>query len=102
MLIRVTPPPTRPNCASYELVWTVNPSVLLMEGTKATPKVLNDFLTGKKAGDRIQLRISRNNSTQDLAVVLGANQKRIFTIRPAAHPGALEAAILKDWLREAQ
>jgi predicted metalloprotease with PDZ domain len=76
--------------------------ILEVEGTKATPKVLNDFLTGKKAGDRIQLRISRNNSTQDLAVVLGANQKRIFTIRPAAHPGALEAAILKDWLREAQ
>lgn len=76
--------------------------ILEVEGTKATPKVLNEQLAGKKAGDRIQLRISRRNSPQDVAVVLGANQKRLFTIRPAAHPGALEAAILKDWLRTSQ
>ncbi len=76
--------------------------ILELEGAKVTPKVLNDLLAAKKTGDRIKLRVSRNSAPQDVEVALGANQKRIFSIRPASNPSALEAAILKDWMRGAQ
>jgi len=68
--------------------------VLEVDGTKATPKALNDLLAARKAGDRIKV--------QDVEVVLAANTKRAFAIREAAGPNALQAAILKDWMKVGQ
>jgi len=68
--------------------------VLEVDGTKATPKALNDLLAARKAGDRIKV--------QDVEVVLAANTKRVFAIREAVGPNALQAAILKDWMRAGQ
>jgi len=76
--------------------------VLYVDGTKATPKALNDLLAAGKPGDRIKVQLSRDNAPQDVEVVLAANTKRGFAIRPIANPSALQSAILRDWMRVGQ
>jgi predicted metalloprotease with PDZ domain len=75
--------------------------VLELDGTKATPKVLNDLLGAKKPGDTVKLRYSRAGATQDVEIVLGRNSKTDYTITPIADPTPHQAAIFKDWLRKA-
>ena len=76
--------------------------ILEVDSTRATPKVLNDLLAAKKPGDQIKAHISRDNAPRDVEVVLGKNTKRNFSIQPIVNPNPLQAAILKDWLRDAQ
>ena len=53
--------------------------ILEVDGTKATPKSLNDLLAAKKPGDRIKVRISRNNAVEEVEVGLGKNVKRSYS-----------------------
>jgi C-terminal processing protease CtpA/Prc len=99
--------------------------VVEVEGTKATPKAINDLLTPvqpsgrrgaagaqtppptpnavmKSPGDKIKLQILRDGAPMDLEVVLGKNVKRTFTFAPLPNPTALQTTILNDWLRTAQ
>ena len=98
--------------------------ILEVEGAKATPKAINDLLgvsqpagrggrgqgappaqstvTPKKAGEKLRIRISRNGAAQDVDVELAPNVKRTFSFREVGNPTALQAGILKDWLRPAQ
>jgi hypothetical protein len=46
------------------------------------------------------LHFSRAGVTQDLEIVLAPNTKRAFAIQPVLNPDALQAAILKDWMRD--
>jgi predicted metalloprotease with PDZ domain len=99
--------------------------IVEVDGTKATPKAINDLLTPsqpsgrrgaagaqappptpnatmKSPGDKIKIQILRDGTVMDLEVVLGRNVKRTFTFEPLANPTTLQAAILKDWLRAVQ
>lgn len=76
--------------------------ILEVDGTRATPKALNDVFATKQVGDKIKLRISRGGATQDVEIALGKNSKMSFTIEPVTNPNALQSAILKDWLRATQ
>ena len=73
--------------------------ILEVDGAPATPKALNDTLSGRKPGDTITLKISRQHTGLDVRVTLARNTKQTFTIRPVASPTALQQAILDDWLR---
>jgi hypothetical protein len=53
----------------------------------------------KKPGEKIKLRILRSGAAQDVDVELGKAVTRTYSLRPADNPTALQAAILKDWLR---
>jgi predicted metalloprotease with PDZ domain len=76
--------------------------ILEAEGTRASPKSLNDLLIAKKPGDKLKLKISRAGATQEIEAILGLRTKRNFNIRPAANPNSLQTEILKDWLRPVQ
>jgi predicted metalloprotease with PDZ domain len=97
--------------------------ILEVEGLKATPKAINDFLTPsqpsgrrgaadtqppptiatmKSPGDSIKIHISRNGVTSDVNVTLGKNLKRTFSFTPVPDPTPLQTAILKNWLRAVQ
>lgn len=78
---------------------TTDDQILEVDGTKATPKVLNDALTGKKAGEAVKLKISRGDPARDVDVPVGRNSKFSYTIQRMANPTPSQAAILKDWLR---
>ena len=73
--------------------------ILELDGTKATPKVLNDLLAAKKSGDTIKMRYVRAGATQDVEIVLAKNFRKAFAITPIPDPTPLQAAILKNWLR---
>jgi predicted metalloprotease with PDZ domain len=93
-----------------------------VEGTKATPKVINDLLTPsqpsgrrgaagaqtpaptpnatlKSPGDKIKIQILRGGAVMDLEVALGKNVKRTFAFEPLPNPTPLQTNILNDWLR---
>jgi len=74
--------------------------ILEVDGSKATPKSLNDLLTARKPGDSIKLKISRNNAMQDIEVTLAKNVKLAYAFQTRPGPTPIEAAILKDWLRD--
>jgi predicted metalloprotease with PDZ domain len=98
--------------------------ILEVEGAKATPKAINDLLgvsqpagrggrgpaapppqptvAPKRPGEKLRIRISRNGAAQDVEVELGKNVKRTFSFREVNNPTALQASILKDWLRAVQ
>lgn len=80
----------------------VQDRILEVDGSPATPKALNDLLSARKPGDHTRLKISRNGTEQELEATLDKNVKRTFQIQPMANPTPLQAAILKDWLRNAQ
>lgn len=61
---------------------------------------LGEILGRKKAGDRVKVLISRRGETREIEAVLGKKTEKSFRMTPAAAPGPLETAILKDWLRE--
>lgn len=71
-----------------------------LDGAKASVKALSDLLAAKKPGDAVKLRILRTNEPQELTVTLGKNMKHAFSITPMTVSSPLQAAILKDWLRE--
>ena len=73
--------------------------ILEVDGAPATPKALNDTVSARKPGDTTTLKISRNNTGARSAGPLARNTKQTFTIRSVASPTALQADILKDWLR---
>jgi predicted metalloprotease with PDZ domain len=101
--------------------------ILEVEGVKATPKAIDDLLAPsqpgggrggrgqaapqlgqpnvqpsvavKKPGEKIKFRILRNGAAQDVDVELGKAVTRTYSLRPADNSTALQAAILKDWLR---
>jgi predicted metalloprotease with PDZ domain len=70
-----------------------------LDGAPASTKALSDLLSAKKPGDTVKVRILRTNQAQELTVTLGQNTKHVFSITPTAPSSALQAAILKDWLR---
>ena len=68
-----------------------------VDGARASVKALSDALTAKKPGDPLRL-----NGSREIAVTLGKNEKESWTIHASPDASALQAAILKDWLRSAQ
>ena len=76
--------------------------ILEVEGLKASPKVINELIMVKKPGETIHVNVSRGGVVQILPVQLGQNAKQTFSFRPMPNPSAVQAAILKDWLRTTQ
>ena len=99
--------------------------IVEVEGTKATPKAINDLLTPsqpsgrrgaaaaqappptpsanvKSPGDKIKIQILRDGAPMDLEVVLGKNVKRTFSFETLANPTTLQKSIVNDWLRNVQ
>jgi predicted metalloprotease with PDZ domain len=99
--------------------------IVEVEGMKATPKAINDLLTPiqpsgrrgatgaqapppasnatlKSPGEKIKIQILRDGAPMEIEVLLGKNVKREYTFEPLPNVTALQAAILKDWLRTAQ
>jgi predicted metalloprotease with PDZ domain len=70
-------------------------ALLEVEGVKATVKVVNDAIAGKKPGDRLKLKLSRGEVEVELALA----PEWSYAIREAKQRDMLQGAILADWLR---
>jgi predicted metalloprotease with PDZ domain len=74
--------------------------ILALDGIRASARTMEAFLSSRKPGDRVRVLFSRRNVIRDTEVVLGKKSERSFKITPLANPDALQAAILKDWLKD--
>jgi predicted metalloprotease with PDZ domain len=73
--------------------------IIAVDGSPLGNRRLDDILKTKKPGDTMKLLVSRSNEIQEINVVLEAKMERSFKIMPVDNPTPLQAAILKDWLK---
>jgi predicted metalloprotease with PDZ domain len=74
--------------------------ILLADGNKLTKKELDELVASKSSGDKIKLMVLHDNNTKELEMLLAKKLEKTFTITPVTDPDKLQAAILKDWLKE--
>lgn len=74
--------------------------ILALDGTRVNAKSLDEMLKLKKAGDKIQVLVSRRGAVREIDVVLGQKMERSFKIKPTANPSAIQTAIIEDWLKQ--
>jgi len=79
---------------------SVQDEIIALDGTRVTSRTMSEMLNSRKAGDKVQVLISRRNAIREVEVVLGKKTERSFPIKPLANPNPLQAAILKDLFRE--
>jgi len=80
---------------------SVQDEILAVDGVRLRARGgLGEALDRRKPGDRVKILISRRGETREVEAVLGTKTERPFRLTPSAAPGPLQAAILKDWLRE--
>lgn len=74
--------------------------ILALDGIRVTPRTLGEILNSKKPGDQLRVLISRRNAIREIEVALGKKMERSFRVQLLSNPTALQAAILKDMLRD--
>jgi predicted metalloprotease with PDZ domain len=74
--------------------------ILAVDGETPGSRSLDDLLKAKIPGDHIKILIARDGRVKEIEVVLGLKMERSFKIQPVESPTALQAAILKDWLKK--
>ena len=73
--------------------------ILAVDGSPLGNRKIDDILKTKKSGDMLKLLVARANAIEEINVVLGSKMERSFKITPVDNPTPLQAAILKDWLK---
>lgn len=73
--------------------------ILAVDGSPIRNRKMEDVLKTKKPGDKMKLLVARANEVEEFNVVLGAQKARSFKITQIENPNPLQAAILKDWLK---
>jgi len=74
--------------------------VIALDGIRVNSQTLKDILGQKKAGDKVKVLAARRGMIREFEVVLGRIAERSFNLKPVPNPNPLQAAILKDWLKE--
>jgi hypothetical protein len=67
---------------------------------KASRAVLSEVLKAAMPGDTVTVKVTRRGKSTDAEVVLGERSERSFLITSRARPEALQAAVLKSWLKD--
>jgi predicted metalloprotease with PDZ domain len=73
--------------------------ILAVDGVPLGNRKMEDILKSTKPGQTLKLLVAHTNRIQEIDVVLGTKMERSFKITPVENPTALQAAILKDWLK---
>jgi len=74
--------------------------IVTADGAAVNAAAFNQLLDARKPGDEIEVVYSRAGTAHTAKITLGRKMgNSTFAITPQPHPTALQAAILKDWLR---
>jgi len=79
---------------------SVQDEIVALNNIRVTSRSVNEILSSGKAGDRLKVLFSRRGSIRETEIVLGKKTERSFRMKPLSNPSPLQAAILKDWLKE--
>ena len=74
--------------------------VIALDGNRVNAQTLKDILSRKNPGDTVKVLAARNDAIREFEVVLGKKTERSFDMKPILNPNPLQAAIIKDWLKE--
>ena len=74
--------------------------VIALDGNRVNAQTLKDALGQKKVGDKVKVLAARRGVIREFEVILGKKMERSFDLKPISNPNPLQAAILKDWLKE--
>ncbi len=77
-----------------------NQQLLNINKQKATLQNLNQISTSFKAGDIVTLEVLKSGKKIEIPVILGTKTTKSFEIKKSPNPSALQAIILKSWLKE--
>jgi len=81
---------------------SVDDEILGLDGTRVTSRSLEDKLKDAAPGEKVRLLYSRRDQIREVQVVLGPKTEPDFRIRPMRNPDALQAEILKGWLKDGE
>jgi predicted metalloprotease with PDZ domain len=73
--------------------------ILGIDGSPLGNRKMDDILKTKQPGETLKVLVARGNRFEEISVALGTKTERSFKLTPVENPGPLEAAILKDWLK---
>ncbi|MFT3827998.1 MAG: PDZ domain-containing protein [Chitinophagaceae bacterium] len=73
--------------------------LLSVNGEKASVQSVQAITKDKKPGDIVHFQVAQASGVKDLSLILETKYEKPFTVTRVQHPTALQAAILKDWLR---
>jgi predicted metalloprotease with PDZ domain len=80
---------------------SVQDEILAVDGVRLSgARGLSEAFGRKKPGDTVKVLIARRGVVREVEVVLGKKTERNFEMKPIANPDPLQAAILKDWLKD--
>lgn len=83
----------------------VNDEILAIDNYRinnvADPRLseVDKFISGRKAGDKIKITLSRDGMIREVEVLLSRNPNRKFRIASLPQPTAEQLAVRKRWLR---
>jgi len=72
-----------------------------VDGTAATPVVLNTAIGAKKPGEKISLHVVRAGQDMTVEVEVAPNAKNTFQLSAADGASPAQREILNTWLRKA-
>ncbi len=73
--------------------------ILDVDGSPASEASIAYMYSDKKAGDKMNFNLIKNDTKIAYSVVLGTKSERSFSISPVPDPDKLQSAILKDWVK---
>jgi predicted metalloprotease with PDZ domain len=73
--------------------------ILGVDGSPIGNRTMDDILKTKKPGDTMKVVVARPDRIEEINVVLGTKMERSFKLSVMDNPTPLQAAILKDWLK---
>ena len=73
--------------------------ILAVDGSPMGNRKIDDILKTKKPGDTMKVVVARPDRIEEINVVLGTKMERSFKLTVMDNPTPLQAAILKDWLK---
>jgi predicted metalloprotease with PDZ domain len=74
--------------------------ILAIDGIRANSRTMEALLSSRKPGERVRVLFSRRNGIRETEVAVAKKSERSFKITTLANPDDLQAAMLKDWLKD--
>lgn len=73
--------------------------ILDVDGKPASEANIAYIFEDKKAGEKMNLNLIKNDTKIAYPIVLGTKSERSFTVTPIPNPDKLQTAIFKDWVK---
>jgi predicted metalloprotease with PDZ domain len=88
------------NSAAHRAGLEVKDEIKSLDGAGVDARGFAQAIAAKKPGDKIKLAITRAGADREIEMALDPKLERSFRMRAIANPDALQAEILKDWLKK--